>query len=52
MTDTPPSPTPRRPYRKPAVRAYGGLAALTRMAIGDKGTPDGGAMRGMRRTGT
>ena len=41
----------RRPYRKPAVRAYGDLAALTRMAVGARGVPDGGSISMMQRTG-
>lgn len=37
----PPAPKPKRAYRKPAVRTYGALAALTR-AVGASGMGDGG----------
>lgn len=39
--DTPRA-APRRQYRKPALRSFGGLAELTRMAVGMMGMPDGG----------
>jgi hypothetical protein len=40
MTTTTP-PTNKRTYRKPAMRAYGSLAAVTR-AVGANGMGDGG----------
>lgn len=48
--DTPRA-APRRRYRKPALRTFGGLAELTRMAVGNRGMGDGGAITRMKRTG-
>lgn len=46
-----PKPAQRRTYRKPAVRRFGGLAELTRMAVSTGSRLDGGTNPLMRRTG-
>ena len=51
MPETCPDEKRRRPYRRPSVRTFGGLGALTRMALGNRGMGDGGTIFLMRRTG-
>lgn len=51
MTEPVSPPVARRPYRKPGMRTFGGLARITRMAVGKFGNPDGGGVIGMQRTG-
>lgn len=51
MTESVSPTASRRPYRKPRMRTFGGLARITRMAVGMIGMADGGAIIGMQRTG-
>ena len=51
MTEPVSLPAARRPYRKPGVRTFGGLAAHHAHGGGKFGMPDGGGVLGMQRTG-
>ncbi len=51
MTEPVSPSAPRRPYRKPGMRTFGGLARITRMTVGKFGMADGGGVIGMQRTG-
>lgn len=44
------SEAPKKPYQTPKLLAYGDLTEMT-LAMGNMGKLDGGAIKGMRRTG-